>query len=72
VQVRYGSVNHKGELVNYEYTNLNLISSESNLYYYEGTYICPDTGNQGFTVRVLPTHPLLVNSAELYLCSWGK
>ncbi|MFC2131956.1 alpha-glucan family phosphorylase [Bacteroidota bacterium] len=72
VQVYYGSVDHMGELVNTKAEELKLINSENNAHHYEGSYICPDTGIQGFTVRILPTNPLMVNSSELYLCAWAQ
>lgn len=72
VQVYYGSVSHTDELENTRFEPLKLINSEGFSHYYEGSYICPDNGRQGFTVRILPTHELLVDPAELYICSWAK
>lgn len=71
VQVYYGRINPHGDLENTNHKNLELIKSEDKIHYYEGYYECPDTGQQGFTVRVLPSHELMVNPAELYLCSWA-
>lgn len=72
VQVYYGSVNPHDELDHTAAQPLRLVSSTGVIHNYEGTYICPDTGMQGFTIRVLPTHPQLVDSAELYFCTWAK
>jgi starch phosphorylase len=71
VQVYYGSVDSHGELKDTEHRNLDLSGSEGNIYNFEGSYLCPDTGMQGFTVRVLPIHPLLVEQSELYICKWA-
>ncbi len=72
VQVYHGSVDHEGELINSSYNDLKLVKSEDFIHHYEGDYICNDTGKQGFTIRVLPTHPLLVNSADMHLCAWAQ
>ncbi|MBI5324697.1 MAG: alpha-glucan family phosphorylase [Ignavibacteriae bacterium] len=72
VQVFYGTVNHEGELIDTGFKDLNLTKSEEHLHHYEGEYICNGTGNQGFTIRVLPTHKLLVNSADMHLCAWAQ
>lgn len=72
VQVFYGSVDPFDELIETGVGTLNLVKSEDKLYFYEGTYTCPDNGKQGFTVRVLPKHDLMVNPADLYLCAWAN
>jgi starch phosphorylase len=72
VQVYYGSLDTHHELVNTNEMCLELSKSEGEYHYYEGYYECPDTGMQGFTIRVLPTHPLLVEPAEMYLCLWAS
>ena len=71
VQVYYGSVDPYGELINTESANLKLVKSLDGSYIYEGSYNCPDTGKQGFTVRVLPFHALMQDSTELYICAWA-
>jgi starch phosphorylase len=71
VQAYYGSVDvHTNELIDTQYTNLNLIRKDDDFYLYNGTYICETTGKQGFTIRVLPNHPLMIRSSDLYLCKW--
>ncbi len=72
VQVYYGTVSHTGELVDTATENLSLEKSENGYYYYRGQYICPDTGKQGFTIRVLPNHPLMIEKSELYKCAWAQ
>jgi len=71
-QVFYGTVNHEGELIDTNFKDLKLIKSEDHLHHYEGEYICNGTGNQGFTIRILPTHKLMVNSADMHLCAWAQ
>ncbi len=38
---------------------------------FEGALPCESTGEQGFTVRVLPTHPDLAQKFEMALCTWA-
>jgi starch phosphorylase len=72
VQVYYGSVDAGNELIDTMEMPLDLHKSEGQYHYFEGEYECPDTGMQGFTLRILPTHPLLVEPAEMYLCLWAS
>jgi len=72
VQVYYGTVNPHGEMTETHFQTLELIRNENNEFDFEGIYLCPDTGQQGFTIRVIPTHKLLVNSSEMFLCTWAR
>lgn len=38
---------------------------------YRGEIECKDTGQFGFTLRILPKHPMLINSFELGLIRWA-
>jgi starch phosphorylase len=72
VQVYYGAINPHGEFDNTNSKDLSLVKSENNIHFYQGTYECPDTGQQGFTIRILPKHELMVNKADLYACMWAS
>ncbi len=72
VQVFYGTVDPHGNLTNTKTEELQLKKTEGHLHRYQGSYLCPDNGNQGFTVRILPRHSLMVSPAEMYLCSWAN
>lgn len=72
VQVVYGDVDHKDELDNINFNNLNLISQNENIAHYEGSYLCSGTGMQGFSIRILPKHEFMINSSDLSLCTWAK
>ncbi len=72
VEVYYGAIDHHGVMSNAAKQELKHIKSENGIHYYEGDYKCPDTGKQGYTVRVLPKHRLLVSPAEMYLCTWAE
>ena len=71
VQVYFGTIDHREELINTDTQPLQLLKSEGKMHHYEGFYKCPENGKQGFTVRVLPTNPLLIDPVELYLCTWA-
>lgn len=71
VQVFYGSVDTHGELKDTHTQTLEYISSDGNKHYYQGSYICPDTGMQGFTIRILPNNQQLIDKSELYICKWA-
>jgi glycogen phosphorylase len=72
VQVYFGTVNHLGDMVNTAYANLQRVSSDGTEHDYKGKYKFRENGKQGFTVRILPTNKLMVNSADLHLCAWAS
>ncbi len=71
VHVYYGSLDPHGEMFDTNWEVLSLVKHEDNVYYYEGSYFCTGTGQQGFTVRVMPKHQLLVNPQDLF-CLWAN
>ncbi len=71
VQVYYGSIDSHGNISDAEYSRLERVNSQNDYHHFEGIYVCPGTGMQGFTIRVLPTHPLIVEPASMYLCAWA-
>ncbi len=71
VHVYYGSLDPHGELYNTAWETLNLTAVNGDEYIYEGSYFCSGTGQQGFTIRVMPNHPLLVNPQDLF-CLWAN
>ena len=71
VQVYFGSINHRKEFDHPLTETLAIHSVENNLYKFVGNFVCQESGVQGFTIRILPKHPLLVNSTEMALCKWA-
>ncbi|MCX7880287.1 MAG: alpha-glucan family phosphorylase [Ignavibacteria bacterium] len=71
VQVYYGSLDPHENLYNTKWDYLHLTHKDGDKYIYEGTYFCSGTGKQGFTVRILPHHDLLVNPQDLF-CFWAN
>lgn len=71
VQVYYGTINSNNEIEKPNFVSLSLNNSQGNIHNYEGTYICSNTGKQGFTIRILPKHTSIVDSTDLYRCCWA-
>lgn len=71
VHVYYGTLNPQGEMYNTNWDILDLKEMNGEICTYEGTYFCHGTGQQGFTIRVLPKHPLLSNPQDLF-CLWAN
>lgn len=71
VEAVYGTINPSGEISNGESITLQLRQSNGNTHHYEGSYSCQDSGLQGCTVRVVPTHPFMTRNSDLYLCKWA-
>lgn len=73
VQVYYGPLDHQD---NPEYNETIVLKSEPRKtkdgnYKFSGSITTRRSGQQGFTIRVLPKHPLLINPFELGLIYWA-
>lgn len=72
VQIYFGGVDNGSteyrDKVNMTYM---LKKSKSGKYTYRGEIDCKDTGQFGFTLRILPKHELLINQFELGLIRWA-
>ena len=71
VQVYYGSVDHTNEIVLAGTKSLKPVKNENDIYYYEGRFMFYESGVQGFTIRILPSHKLLSSHTDLFLCTWA-
>jgi starch phosphorylase len=67
VQVAYGRVDDRDEVHDIETIPLTADGTVEGGYRYEATLRLTRPGPFGYTVRVLPTHPLLASTAELGL-----
>lgn len=73
VQVYYGSVDkqdlaHSNSVV---VMHCDKPKSKSNVYTYTGSISTPNSGQFGFTARILPKHPLLRTPFDLGVISWA-
>ncbi|MGE5409592.1 MAG: alpha-glucan family phosphorylase, partial [Clostridiales bacterium] len=73
VQIYYGSVDkqdiaHANTFVNMEFDKS---GSKSGSCLYRGAIISSNSGQYGFTARILPKHPLLISPFDLGLICWA-
>lgn len=71
VEIFYGKFDHTNKLINSGFVPMKLLNSlDNNKYEYVADITLDDGGNYGYTFRVTPTHPLLINSQDMCLCKW--
>ena len=74
VHIYFGKLIGSGDTQKNSYVVMENIpqKDKSRIYSYEGEVSCKDTGNFGYTLRILPKHSLLINPFELGLIVWAK
>lgn len=72
VQIYFGKVDDQNKPYANSAVSMNCVNEieGTNAYLYKGEIPCSSTGNFGFTIRILPKHPLLINPFELGLIKW--
>jgi glycogen phosphorylase len=72
VQIYYGKIDEgiRGSKSSVTMTQI-IKKTKSSRYIYRGEIECKDTGQFGFTLRILPKHILLINAFELGLIRWA-
>ena len=75
VELLHGPVGPNDELIGAEQSVVRMSlagpGERDGQYRYTGTFSCERAGRYGFTVRVVPSHPDLVSSAELGCIAWA-
>jgi starch phosphorylase len=72
VELLHGPVVGGEELARTEVVRLSLAPAVTAApYRYEGSFTCALAGRHGYTVRIVPAHPDLVNSVELGCIAWA-
>lgn len=71
VQIYFGKVDGPAESAKSIVKMNHVKKAKSTNYTYRGEIDCKDTGQFGFTLRILPQHPMLINSFELGLIRWA-
>ena len=73
VQIYFGKMEDKNIQSNNTSINMNCVpgKNEGPIFNYKGEINCTDTGFFGFTLRILPKHPMLINQFELGLIKWA-
>ncbi|MDZ7725783.1 MAG: alpha-glucan family phosphorylase [candidate division KSB1 bacterium] len=69
VEVFYGSVDEQGSIKNGQFKEMT-VNGQSKHHHYRTDVPADRTGRQGFTIRVIPVHPLLGNKYEMGLITW--
>lgn len=74
IQIYYGKVDDWSNAHSNKYIDMDYVSSndKGNKHIYKGKIDCGFSGQYGFTLRILPNHPLLINPFELGLIRWAK
>lgn len=71
VELFYGKFDDTNKMVNSSYLKMEMINKlEDNRYEYSTKLNINNGGNYGYTFRVMPTHPLLINNQDMALCKW--
>jgi starch phosphorylase len=73
VQIYYGSVDRQNIAHANSFVTIQNEKgkTKNNVYTYRGAIICQQSGQFGFTARVLPRHPLLNSSFDMGLIAWA-
>ena len=71
-QVYYGKIQENGTVENIKVIPMNLINSDDNErnYTFAAKIELNTGGNYGYTFRVMPKHPMLLDSENMDLIKW--
>ena len=73
VQIYSGRLNYEGKFAQRETTVMKPVSTANDGWYlFQGEIMPLEAGRFGFTVRILPHHPLLLDSHSLGLIRWAQ
>jgi len=72
VEVYFGGIDHLGKIISPATRSLEFQNQTGEIYNFEGHFSFVESGVQGFTIRVMPRHPLLASSTDMYLCKWAS
>ena len=72
VQIYFGKLDDVNQVNENSYQTMNCVDCDdiSKKYTYKGSIICNSTGEFGYTLRILPKHPLLISQFELGVIKW--
>lgn len=72
VEVQHGKIEPDGWLTDRESVRLDFSHAEEGVLFFEGLFECSHSGNQGFTVRILPNHTEFGRIIEPDLVCWWE
>ena len=70
VEVYYGKISSEGTLQESASCPMNLVQKNGEMYEYKAEIPMKNGGNYGFTYRIIPKNPMLVNKQDLGLIKW--
>ena len=72
VEIYYGDLDPYGRIVGGKAVEMTCTRKQADkVFVFEGAIVCDRTGQQGFTVRVIPNHPDLAEKHETALITWA-
>lgn len=73
VQIYYGQVDQKDVPYANNYAVMEAVKGKKNgsVYEFKGEIDCQQSGNFGYTLRILPKHEMLINQFEMGLIKWA-
>lgn len=72
VEIYYGDLDQHGQVMHGHTVEMVCArQTAKDTYRFEGAIVCDKTGQQGFTVRVIPSHPDLAEKHETALITWA-
>ncbi|MGE5429629.1 MAG: alpha-glucan family phosphorylase [Syntrophomonadaceae bacterium] len=73
IQIYYGSVDRQNIAHANSFVTMQSEKgkAKNNVYTYKGAIVCQQSGQFGFTARILPKHPLLNSSFDMGLIAWA-
>lgn len=72
VQIYFGKNDNRNNVYSNKHSSMTCKGKQDKNYVYEGEIYCEDTGEFGFTLRIVPKHKLLFNYFELGLIRWAS
>ena len=71
VEIFYGKMDNTNKIINNKYIKMDLLNKlDDGKYEYSANIVIDNGGNYGYTYRITPSHPLLINNQDLALCKW--
>ena len=72
VEVYFGAINHLDDITSAATKRLKFQNQSGDIYNFEGQFTFIESGVQGFTIRIVPNHPLLTSPTDMFICKWTK
>ena len=70
VEVYYGKISEDGQLHDSSSCTMKLVQKNGDMYEYKAEIPMKNGGNYGFTYRVVPKNPMLINKQDMGLVKW--